>query len=249
MHILITNDDGVLSEGITALADSLKTLGEVWLIAPDRERNAISHALTLHRPLRINNLSSRHYAINGTPADCVNIGVHYLLQEKPALIVSGINKGANLGNDINYSGTVAAAVEGSLMGIPSFAISLEGEQNFRFEPAAKFALRLARFILNKGLPPQTLLNVNVPNTDGQEINEYLVTHQDIQARMNTIEEKSDPRGGRYYWIGRIHKGVDKDTANGKSDLEVLQRKIISVTPLTIDRTHSTFFEGSFSCTL
>ncbi|MDX1778848.1 MAG: 5'/3'-nucleotidase SurE, partial [Thermodesulfobacteriota bacterium] len=226
MNILITNDDGVLSEGITALANSLKKLGEVWLVAPDRERNAISHALTLHRPLRINNLSSRHYAINGTPADCVNIGIHYLLQEKPALIVSGINKGANLGNDINYSGTVAAGVEGALMGIPSFAISLEGKQNFRFEPAANFALRLARFVLNKGLPPQTLLNVNVPNTDGQEIHEYLLTHQDIQARMNTIEEKSDPRGGRYYWIGRIHDGVEKDPANGKSDLEALRKKII-----------------------
>jgi 5'-nucleotidase len=249
MNILITNDDGILSEGIAALANLLKTLGEVWLIAPDRERNAISHALTLHRPLRINNLSFRHYAVNGTPADCVNIGIHYLLQEKPALIVSGINKGANLGNDINYSGTVAAAVEGALMGIPSFAISLEGKQNFRFEPAANFALRLARFILNKGLPSQTVLNVNVPDTDGKEIHEYLLTRQDTQARMNTIEEKSDPRGGRYYWIGRIHDGVEKDPANGKSDLEALRRKIISVTPLTIDRTHSTFFEGSFSCTL
>jgi 5'-nucleotidase len=221
----------------------------VWLVAPDRERNAISHALTLHRPLRINSLSTQHYAINGTPADCVNIGIHYLLQEKPALVVSGINNGANLGNDINYSGTVAAAVEGALMGIPSFAISLEGEQNFSFEPAAHFALRLARFILNKGLPPQTVLNVNVPDTEGQEIKQYLLTKQDTQARMNTIEEKTDPRGGRYYWIGRIHNGVEKETAHGNSDLEALRRKIVSVTPLTVDRTHNTFLEGSFSCTL
>lgn len=249
MKILITNDDGILSEGITALANSLKTLGEVWLVAPDRERNAISHALTLHRPLRLNNLSTQHYAINGTPADCVNLGIHYLLREKPALVVSGINKGANLGNDINYSGTVAAAVEGALMGIPSFAISLEGEKNFSFEPAAHFALRLSRFILNKGLPPQTLLNVNVPDTEGRQITQYLLTRQDTQAQMNTIEEKTDPRGGRYYWIGRIHNGVEKETANGKSDLEALRRKIISVTPLTIDRTHSSFFEDIFSCTL
>ncbi len=249
MKILITNDDGILSQGIAALANALKLLGEVWLVAPDRERNAISHALTLHRPLRISNLSNQHFAINGTPADCVNIGIHYLLQEKPALVVSGINKGANLGNDINYSGTVGAAVEAALMGIPSFAISLEGEHNFSFEPAAHFALRLARFILNKGLPPQTLLNVNVPDTEGQEINQYLLTRQDTQARMNTIEEKTDPRGGRYYWIGRIHNGVEKEAVNGNSDLEALRRKIISVTPLTVDRTHSTFFEGSFSCTL
>ncbi len=249
MKILITNDDGILSQGIVALANSLKLLGEVWLVAPDRERNAISHALTLHRPLRISNLSNQHFAINGTPADCVNIGIHYLLQEKPALVVSGINKGANLGNDINYSGTVGAAVEAALMGIPSFAISLEGEQNFRFEPAAHFALRLARFILNKGLPPQTLLNVNVPDTEGQEINQYLLTRQDTQARMNTIEEKTDPRGGRYYWIGRIHNGMEAKAVNGNSDLEALQGKFISVTPLTVDRTHSSFFEGSFSCTL
>lgn len=249
MKILITNDDGILSEGITALATSLRTLGEVWLVAPDRERNAISHALTLHRPLRINKLSSQHYAINGTPADCVNLGIHYLLQEKPLLVVSGINKGVNLGNDINYSGTVAAAVEGALMGIPSFAISLEGEHNFRFEPAVQFALRVARFILNKGLPPQTVLNVNVPDTGGQEINQYLLTNQDTQTRMNTIEEKTDPRGSLYYWIGRIHDNVEKETGNGTSDLEALRRKIISVTPLAVDRTHSTFFEGSFSCTL
>jgi 5'-nucleotidase len=249
MKILITNDDGILSEGIKALADLLTTLGDVWLVAPDRERNAISHALTLHRPLRINTVSTQQYAINGTPADCVNIGIHYLLQEKPALVISGINKGANLGNDINYSGTVAAAVEGALMGVPSFAISLEGDQNFRFEPAVQFALRVARFILNQGLPLQTLLNVNVPDTEGQEISQYLLTHQDTQARMNTVEEKTDPRGGLYYWIGRIHNGVEKESGNGTSDLEALRRKIISVTPLTIDRTHRTFLEDSFSCTL
>ena len=249
MKILITNDDGILSEGITALANSLRTVGEVWLVAPDRERNAISHALTLHRPLRINNLSTQHYAINGTPADCVNIGIHYLLQEKPALVVSGVNKGVNLGNDINYSGTVAAAVEGALMGIPSFAISLEGEESFRFEPAAQFALRVAQFILKTGLPPQTLLNVNVPDTEGREIHEYLLTNQDTQSRMNTIEEKTDPRGGRYYWIGRKHDTVERETGTETSDLEALRSKIISVTPLTVDRTHSTFFEGSFSCTL
>jgi 5'-nucleotidase len=249
MKILITNDDGILSEGITALASSLKTLGEVWIVAPDRERNAISHALTLHRPLRINNLSNQYYAINGTPADCVNIGIHHLLPEKPALVISGINKGANLGNDINYSGTVAAAVEGVLMGIPSFAISLEGEGNFTFEPASQFALRVARFIVNGGLPPATLLNVNVPDTGGQEVNQYLFTRQNTQSRMNIIEDKTDPRGGRYYWIGRKQDCAEIETIHANSDLEALRRKIVSVTPLTIDRTYSTFFKGSFSCTL
>ena len=195
MKLLVTNDDGILSEGIRALANSLSVLGEVWVVAPDRERNAVSHALTLHRPLRITTIAPQHYAINGTPADCVNIGIHFLLPEKPDLVISGINKGANLGNDINYSGTVAAAVEGTLMGVPSFAISLAGEQSFDFQPAAHFALRVARFILAKGLPPRTGLNVNVPDSGGQEVDQYAFTTQDTQDRTNTIEEKTDPRGG------------------------------------------------------
>jgi 5'-nucleotidase len=249
MKLLITNDDGILSEGVRALADSLSALGEVWVVAPDRERNAISHALTLHRPLRITTISPHHYSINGTPADCVNIGIHFLLPEKPALVISGINKGANLGNDINYSGTVAAAVEGRLMGIPSFAISLEGENTFRFKPAAQFALRVARFMLDKGLPSQTVLNVNVPDTGGKEVDRYMLTAQDTAARMNTIEEKTDPRGGLYYWIGRLHDGPEEKLLDGASDLQAIRQKIISITPLKIDRTHYFSLENNFHCTI
>ena len=249
MKLLVTNDDGILSEGIRALADSLSVLGEVWVVAPDRERNAVSHALTLHRPLRITAISPQNYAINGTPADCVNIGIHFLLPEKPNLVISGINKGANLGNDINYSGTVAAAVEGTLMGVPSFAISLAGEHCFDFQPAARFALRVARFILDKGLPPHTVLNVNVPDSGGKEVDQYAFTAQDTQARTNTIEEKTDPRGGLYYWIGRIHEGSEGDADNGTSDLLTIRQKIISVTPLLIDRTHNSFLEDGFKCIL
>ena len=249
MKLLVTNDDGILSGGIRALADSLSELGEVWVVAPDRERNAVSHALTLHRPLRITPLSRHHYSVNGTPADCVNIGVHFLLQEKPDLLISGINKGANVGNDINYSGTVAAAVEGTLMGIPSFAISLTGEQSFRFQPAARFALRVARFIRDKGLPSHTVLNINVPDTGGEEIDHYVLTSQDTQARMNTVEEKTDPRGGLYYWIGRIHDGSNEDVSNSDSDLLAIRKKLISVTPLLIDRTHSSFLEEGFQSAL
>ncbi len=249
MKLLITNDDGILSEGIRALADSLSVLGEVWVVAPDRERNAVSHALTLHRPLRITTISHHNYAINGTPADCVNIGTHFLLPAKPDLVISGINKGANLGNDINYSGTVAAAVEGTLIGIPSFAISLAGEHSFTFQPAARFALRVARFILDKGLPAHTLLNVNVPDTEGHEIDRYVITSQDTQARMNSVEEKTDPRGGLYYWIGRIHEGSEEDDGNAASDLQAIRQKVISVTPLRIDRTQESFLEDGFQCTL
>ena len=249
MRLLVTNDDGILSEGIRALADSLNILGEVWVVAPDRERNAVSHSLTLHRPLRITTISHHNYAINGTPADCVNIGIHFLLPEKPDLVISGINKGANLGNDINYSGTVAAAVEGTLMGIPSCAISLAGEQSFKFQPAARFALRVARFIRDKGLPPHTVLNIDVPDTGGEEVDHYVLTSQDTHARMNTVEEKTDPRGGLYYWIGRIHDGSNEDVSNSDSDLLAIRKKLISVTPLLIDRTQSSFLEEGFQSAL
>ena len=234
MKILVTNDDGIFSEGIKTLAESLCDLGEVWVVAPDRERNAISHALTLHRPLRAVTISQHHYAVNGTPADCINIGINYLLKEKPNLIVSGINKGANLADDINYSGTVAAAVEGALMGVPSFAISLAAVKDFKFKPAADFALRLARFIAENKLPDRTLLNVNVPDTDGKEISNYKVTVQGRNTHSNTIEEKVDPRGTKYYWIGRKDEGFQEDD---DSDLKAIKQQLISITPIQVDLTH------------
>lgn len=239
MKILVTNDDGIFSEGIKELADSLTSLGDVWVVAPDRERNAISHALTLHRPLRIHNPSYQSYAVNGTPADCVNVGVNFILKEKPDLVVSGINKGENLGGDINYSGTVAAAVEGALMGIQSFAISLSAKRDFNFKPAAAFALKLARFITKKGLPAGSMLNVNVPDTGGKEINLYKITKQGKDTHDNTIEEKVDPRGVRYYWIGRKDERYEDDDV---SDLKAISQKLVSITPLQIDRTHCSSFE-------
>jgi len=234
MKILVTNDDGIFSEGIKTLAESLSDLGKVWVVAPDRERNAISHALTLHHPLRVVSISQQHYAVNGTPADCINIGVNQILKEKPDLIVSGINKGANLADDINYSGTVAAAVEGALMGIPSFAISLAAVEGFKFKPAADFALRLARSITKNGLPPRTLLNVNVPDTGGKEINLYKITIQGRNTHCNTIEEKVDPRGVKYYWIGRKDEGFQEDDY---SDLKAISQDFISITPVQVDLTH------------
>jgi len=234
MKILVTNDDGIFSEGIKTLAESLSDLGKVWVVAPDRERNAISHALTLHHPLRVVSISQHNYAVNGTPADCINIGVNQILKEKPDLIVSGINKGANLADDINYSGTVAAAVEGALMGIPSFAISLAAVEGFKFKPAADFALRLARSITKNGLPPRTLLNVNVPDTGGKEINLYKITIQGRNTHCNTIEEKVDPRGVKYYWIGRKDEGFQEDDY---SDLKAISQDFISITPVQVDLTH------------
>ena len=236
---MVTNDDGIFSEGIKELANSLRSLGDVWVVAPDRERNAISHALTLHRPLRVLNSSFQSYAVNGTPADCVNIGVNFILKKKPDLVVSGINKGDNLGDDINYSGTVAAAIESALMGIQSFAISLSARRNFNFKPAAAFALKLARFIVKKGLPAGTMLNVNVPDTGGREINSYRMTKQCKDVHDNTIEEKVDPRGVSYYWIGREDERYEDDDV---SDRKAISQKLVSITPLRIDRTHSSSFK-------
>lgn len=236
-RILLTNDDGIFADGIRALSQVLSPLGEVWMVAPDRERNAVSNALTLHRPLRLTELSPRSYAVNGTPADCVNIAIHYILPEKPQLLVSGINRGGNLGNDVNYSGTVAGALEGARMGIPSFAISLSAEHSFHYEPASHFALRLARCIIRSGLPLNTMLNVNVPDTQGKAIEKYRITTLGTHSHRNTIVEKCDPRGMHYYWIGRIPTGCTPQEGDQRSDYRALDDYCISVTPLDIDRTH------------
>ena len=243
MRLLLTNDDGIYSEGITVLADFLSALGEVWIVAPDRERNAVSHALTLHRPLRLTKLSDYSYAVNGTPSDCINIGINFVLPARPDLIVSGINKGGNLGNDINYSGTVAGAVEGALMGVPAFSISLSADRDFNFNPAAQFAVRLARFIAENGLPAQTVLNVNVPDTGGKVINRYAITTQGTATHTNTIEEKTDPRGFTYYWIGRKHDNREESSRADTSELKAVREKSISITPLHLDRTHHASFKA------
>src|SRR5512139_3352866 len=177
LNILVTNDDGIHSKGIIVLAKALQEVGDVFVVAPDREKSAIAHSLTLHRPLRVEKIRRNFYAIDGTPADCVHLGVNALLSERPNLIVSGINKGGNLGDDITYSGTVSAAFEGTLLGIPSLAISLVARSHFKFHPGARFAVKVARCVLKKGLPKDTLLNINVPNLDEKEIKSYKVTQQ------------------------------------------------------------------------
>jgi 5'-nucleotidase len=164
----------------------------------------------------------------------VNIGVNFILNEKPDLIVSGINKGGNVGSDVNYSGTVAAAVEGTLLGIPSFAISLVADRDFNFTPAADFACRLAQVISKEGLPSKTLLNVNVPDTQGGSISKYKITTQGKNPHNNTIEQRTDPRGGSYFWIGRENGGFEDEDA---TDHRAISQGFISVTPLQVDRTN------------
>ena len=234
MKILVTNDDGIQSKGIIILAKALREVGDVVVIAPDREKSATAHSLTLHRPLRVEKIKKHYYAVDGTPADCVHLAVNGFLSEGPRLIVSGINKGPNLGNDITYSGTVSAAFEGTLLGIPSFAISLAARSHFRFQAAARFAVRTARYVLKKGLPRDTFLNINVPNLDEKDILSYTITRQGrYHVHGNQAVEKVDPRGKKYYWIGGGTMVFDQ---RGETDDEAVSNGSISITPLHIDLT-------------
>jgi len=230
--ILISNDDGIRSEGIKKLASALRRVGTVYVVAPDRERSAAGHSLTLHRPLRVEETGPRIYAIDGTPTDCISIAVNKLLPVRPDIIVSGINKGGNLGEDITYSGTVSAAMEGTLMNIPSFAVSLFARENFDFTVAAAFSARLARFILKKGLPKDTLLNVNVPHV--KNIKGVKITKQGKRHFSDTVVEKLDPRGKKYYWIGG---DMLRWEGGEETDFYAISKGHISITPLHLDLTN------------
>ena len=235
MHIMVTNDDGIHATGIKALASALRELGEVTVVAPDRERSAAGHSLTLHSPLRVFELREGFYAVDGTPTDCVNMGIHNLLPSRPDLVVSGINHGSNLGDDITYSGTVAAAIEATLMGIPAIAVSLACfDHKGDFHTAARIAVRVARQVLVNGLPPDTLLNVNVPNCPAEEINSPLVTRQGKRSFVGNIVGKTDPRGRKYYWIGSGE--ADFNDYEG-TDFHAINRNHVSITPLHLDFTN------------
>lgn len=241
VRILISNDDGINSEGLHVLADSLKALGEIFVVAPDREQSAASHALSLHRPLRIDEISANIYSVDGTPTDCINVAVNGLLKvNKPNIIVSGINKGENLGDDITYSGTVSAAMEGTLLGIPSIAISLTSKQNFLFDTASHYAHLLAKYVILNGLPAGTLLNVNVPNLPKDNIKGIRVTKQGKRVYGEPIVEKIDPRGRKYYWIGGNEL---RFLSIEDSDLVAVSEGFVSVTPIKLDLTDNEFLEN------
>lgn len=238
--ILISNDDGVHSEGIKALARAMKGLGDVFVVAPDRERSASSHSLTLYHPLRVEEISKNWYAVDGTPTDCVNLAINGILKEKPDLVIAGINKGPNLGDDITYSGTVSVAMEGTLLGAPSIAMSVTAKSDFNFKPAAEFARVLASFVLKNSLPKDTLLNVNVPNVEPEKIKGYRITKQGKRVYGDAVVEKVDPRGRKYYWIG----GDDLGFLHSKdSDFQAVSEGYISVTPIHLDLTnHASLIE-------
>lgn len=234
MIVLVCNDDGIRAAGIQALAAALQDLGEVWVVAPDREQSAVSHSLSLHRPLRAERLDDRQYAVDGTPTDCIILAVSKILPERPAIVVSGINHGGNLADDVTYSGTVSAAIEGTLLGIPSIAVSLVMRGQGRFDVAARFASRLASSVLDQGLAPDTLLNVNVPAIAADEIRGYAITRQGKRRYGDAIVEKVDPRGRKYYWIGGDDLGYVQSEG---SDCTAVESGYISVTPLHLDLTN------------
>lgn len=231
LNILVTNDDGAQARGLVALKETLAEFGSVIVVAPYDERSAVSHGLTLHHPIRTIEIEKNHYALTGTPADCVLFALRQILPRPPDLVVSGINHGANLGDDILYSGTVAGAREASLNGIPSIAISLvAGKTTKNFEPAAAFARLLIQELFPERIPPGTFLNVNVPEGDPET---YRFTRQGSKRAASTIHEKTDPQGRTYYWIGPDESEwiVEADT-----DYQAIQEGVVSVTPLHRDQT-------------
>lgn len=238
MFILVTNDDGVHSPGLTVLVDALRAVSEVTVVAPDRERSAASHSLTLHTPLRAEELSASVFAVDGTPTDCVNLGIHGLLPRRPDLVISGINRGANLGDDITYSGTVAAAMEATLMGVPALALSLDGSAYTPadFLPASRLAINFVDLVARNGLPVDTFLNINFPEGVPRGVR---LTHQGKRRYGDMVVEKIDPRGRKYYWIGG--GDVSGEMSEG-SDFSAVQDGYVSMTPLHLDLTNYGSFE-------
>jgi 5'-nucleotidase len=230
-RILVTNDDGHFSPGIHALAAALRSIGEVVVVAPQTEASAVGHALTLRRPLRVEHVSDGVYSVDGTPTDCVNIAIDQILTHKPDLIVSGINKGFNIGDDVTYSGTVAGALEGALLGFQAIAVSQQYTQGpWDFSSSAEFAARLAATLLKKPLPMRTFLNVNVPSGPTRGV------RTTVQARRNhitAVARRLDPRGRPYFWIEEASDDWEHDEA---SDHRAVSEGFISVTPLQPDLT-------------
>jgi 5'-nucleotidase len=231
--ILLTNDDGVHSAGLQALADQLQAFGRVAVVAPDRERSAVGHALTLHAPLRAEQIANDRWAVSGTPTDAVSLGIQALLKEKPDLVISGINKGGNMGDDLTYSGTVAAAMEATLMGVPAMAVSLSS-RSFKYDDfvhAAEVAGQMATMVLEHGLPADTFLNINVPDHKPLGVR---LTRQGKRIYEDAVVQNRDPRGRSYYWIGAGELGFQN--LDG-TDFHAVHDGYVSVTPLHLDLTN------------
>lgn len=233
MILLLTNDDGILAPALKALRNELSSIGRVITVAPDRDQSATSHSLTLHRPFRIHRHDEDVYSVDGTPTDCVVTAYHGLLDVRPDLVISGINHGPNMGEDVFYSGTVAAAIEGAIQGTPAIAASLVTRELTDFADPARFVARLARQALDQGLPPRQLLNVNIPFRPWNEIRGVRITRLGTRTYRDTLIRKVDPRGRDYYWIG----GQDPvwEPREG-TDFDAIHSGHLSVTPMRLDLT-------------
>jgi 5'-nucleotidase len=231
--ILLSNDDGIGSEGLIALKNELSRTDEVWAIAPERERTCVGHAITLHKPLRIKEHGDFSFSTNGTPADAILLGVKGLLPRKPDLVISGINKGPNMGQDVTYSGTVAAAKEAAFMDIPSIAVSLDGRKDFLFDEAARTVRELVEKMWANSLREHIFLNVNIPNLLRVSIKGFMVTRLGKRIYNGKVVERTDPRGGKYYWIGGDGDGFEPIEG---TDLLAVSEGYVSITPLHWDMT-------------
>ena len=231
-RILLTNDDGIHSDGLIKLEEALSEVGDVYTVAPAAEMSGASHSLTLARPLRIRRIDDRHWTIDGTPTDCVTLALHKIIpeEERPHICVSGINHGGNLGDDATYSGTVAGALEATILGVPGIAFSLVARENFDFTEAARFAVTAVRKVLQEGLPEGTLLNINFPRGEFKGVR---VTRQGLKNARPVISEHIDPRGKPYYWIGEEY--FPWNSAEG-TDYQAIEQGYISITPLKSDMT-------------
>ncbi len=233
MKILVSNDDGYLATGVNVLADALSTAAEVFVVAPDRNHSGASNSLTLHSPLRIRKIRDRVFCVNGTPSDSVHLALSGYLDFEPDIVVSGINHGANLGDDVIYSGTVAAAVEGRFLGFPAIAVSLVGPRGTQFEAAGRVALDLVRRLRNHRLPPDIILNVNVPDRPYEELAGLRSTRLGFRHRSEPLIRSKDPHDRTIYWIGPAGPGQD---AGPGTDFEAVEQGAVSVTPLKVDLT-------------
>jgi 5'-nucleotidase len=233
VRILVTNDDGIHSEGIRLLEEALREVGDVYVVAPASEMSGASHSLTLSRPLRIRQIDERHWTVDGTPTDCVTLALNRILgeDEMPAICCSGINHGGNLGDDASYSGTVAGALEATILGVPGLAFSLVARENFDFTEAARFAVVAVQKALNENLPEGTLLNINVPAGRARGVR---VTRQGIKNARPIITEHIDPRGKAYYWIGEEYFTSAREDG---TDYSAIEQGFISVTPMRSDMTN------------
>lgn len=240
MHILLTNDDGILAPGIRALWQELAQIARITVVAPDSEKSASSQAITVHHPIWVDkhpmdNPNINAWRVGGTPTDCVKVALESLLiDDCPDIIVSGINQGSNLGTDVLYSGTVSAAIEGALHGLPALAMSLDSWQVFDFTPAAKTARRIVETMIAKQLPPNTLLNVNVPALPENQLKGMKITKLGVRSYENTFERRLDPRGRTYYWMSGHVSESDNDP---DSDIIAVKNGNISVTPIHFDLTN------------